>query len=149
VAGMGGKRTLGLHVKRMLHGRDWYAVAGASPEAIQELLNAAPNELPASYLELLSVSNGGEGPLPVNPFNLCLDSAQEVAARLASGHAKADGFMIFGSNGSGEYLAFDTRRGAPWPVVTIDMVVGSASAEVVATDFDAFIDLIGVEPPDA
>ena len=122
---------------------------GASAQAIDALRAAAPTELPASYLHLLSVSNGGEGPLPVNPFNLCLDAAEEVSARLATGQGKVDGLMIFGSNGGGEYLAFDTRQGAPWPVVTIDMVAGPASAELVAADFDAFIDLIGVEPPDA
>jgi hypothetical protein len=29
------------------------------------------------------------------------------------------------------------------------MVAGAASAEIVATDFDQFMDLIGVEPTDA
>jgi hypothetical protein len=58
-----------------------------------------------------------------------------------------DDFFVFGGNGGGEYLAFDMRDGAPWPVVTIDMVVGPASAEIVAPSFDAFIPLIGIEPP--
>jgi hypothetical protein len=33
-------------------------------------------------------------------------------------------------------------------VITIDMVAGPSSAQVVAPCFDAFIDLIGVEQPD-
>ena len=133
----------------MLEGRDWYQMAGASAQTIDDLRSAAPDELPPSYLHLLSVSNGGEGPLPVSPFNLCLDPGEEVTARLANDQGRLDGFMIFGSNGGGEYLAFDTRRGAPWSVVTIDMVAGPSSAEVVAKDFDTFIELIGVETSDA
>ena len=127
-------------------------MVGASAQTISDLRAAAPKGLPASYVQLLSVSDGGEGPLPVNPFNLCLDPAQEVIARLANGNyaqSDLDGFLIFVGNGGGEYVAFDMRHGAPWPVVTIDMVAGPASAEVVATDFDRFIDLIGVEPTDA
>lgn len=136
----------------MLEGRDWYWMEGASAQTIQDLRAAAPDELPASYVQLLSVSDGGEGPLPLNPFNLCLDPAHKVIARLANGNygqSGFNGFLIFGGNGGGEYLALDMRRGAPWPVVTIDMVAGPASAEIVATDFDRFIDLIGVEPTDA
>ena len=130
----------------MLEERDWYRMDGASAQAIEELRAAAPKELPESYLALLSFTDGGEGPLPVNPFNLCLDPAREIIARLANDQSEFDGFLIFGGNGGGEYLAFDIREGDPWPVVTIDMVAGRESAEVVAHDFDNFIDLIGVEP---
>lgn len=133
----------------LLEGRDWHGAAGASDQILAQLRAVAPAELPEGYLQLLSVSNGGEGPLPVNPFNLCLDPASEVVARLADGghgQPEFDGFLIFGGNGGGEYLAFDTGDGEPWPVVTIDMVAGRASAEVVAPDFDRFIELIGVEP---
>ena len=130
----------------MLEGRDWYAVAGASPDAIQELRNVAPRELPESYVALLSFSDGGEGPLPVQPCNLVLDPTQEVISRIANrnyGQPDFDGFLIFGGNGGGEYLALDMRQGTPWPVVSIDMVAGPSSAEQVADDFDSFIGLIG------
>lgn len=134
----------------MLEGRDWHCAAGASDHILAHLRAVAPAELPERYLQLLSASDGGEGPLPVSPFNLCLDPASEVIARLAdgnSGQLEFDGFLIFGGNGGGEYLAFDMRHGAPWPVVTIDMVAGRGSAEVVAPDFDRFSDLIGLEVP--
>ncbi|WP_324750427.1 SMI1/KNR4 family protein [Sphingomonas sp. LY54] len=136
----------------MLEGRDWYRMEGASVQAIEALRATAPDELPESYVQLLMISDGGEGPLPVSPFNLCLDPAREVIARIADGnHAQPafDGFLIFGGNGGGEYFAFDMRLGAPWPVVAIDMVAGRESAEVVASNFDRFIDLIGVAPSDA
>jgi hypothetical protein len=123
---------------------------GASAHTIAALRSAAPYELPESYVQLLSVSNGGEGPLPVSPFNLCLDPVEGVIARLANGNdgqSDFDGFLIFGGNGGGEYLAFDMRQGKPWPVVTVDMVGGGSSAEGVAPDFDKFLDLIGVQQP--
>jgi hypothetical protein len=68
--------------------------------------------------------------------------------RIGSGenHGESDfnGFLIFGSSGAGEYLAFDMRQGLPWPVVTIDMIAGSGSAEKVAPNFDDFLSLVGV-----
>ncbi|RJG55925.1 hypothetical protein D0Z70_07800 [Sphingobium terrigena] len=132
----------------MLEGRDWYAVSGATAEALTQLRMVAPESLPARYLNLLAFSDGGEGPLAVQPYNLCLDSAMTVAETINSennGQADLQGFLIFGSNGGGEYLAFDTREEAPWPVVVIDMVAGGNSASVIAPDFDAFYDRIGFE----
>ena len=113
---------------------------------IEGLRAAAPAGLPESYLQLLSESDGGEGPLPVSPFNLCLDPVREVLARLSNrnyGQPEFDGFLIFGGDGGGEYLALDMRQGTPWPVVAIDMVAGSDSAEIVTTDFEEFVQLIG------
>jgi hypothetical protein len=136
----------------MLEGRDWFAVNGANAEDLARLRAVGPADLPQRYVDLLAYSDGGEGPLPVNPYNLCLDPARIVAEQIESknnGQADLDGFLIFGGNGGGEYLAFDLRRGSPWPVVTIDMVAGVGSAEVVAPNFDAFYDQIGVEGDEA
>lgn len=132
----------------MLEGRDWFRMDGATPEELAELQAVAPGKLPARYLELLAFSNGGEGPLATQPYNLCLDSAMTVAESVKSanlGHSDLQGFLIFGGNGGGEYLAFDTRQDGPWPIVTIDMVAGRDSADVIAIDFDGFFDAIGVE----
>jgi hypothetical protein len=134
----------------MLEQRNWRAKPGATASAIEELRAAAPISLPDSYLRLLSLSNGGEGPLPVSPFWFQLDAAHEVTASFASGnHGRddLDGFAIFGSNGGGEFLALDTRNSPPWPVVSIDMVAGAESAEVIAADFDEFTGIIGVDAP--
>lgn len=133
----------------MLEARDWFGMSGASAEELARLRAVAPDDLPIRYLDLLAFSNGGEGPLAVQPYNFSLDPAVVVAEAVdGENHGQADlqGFLIFGSNGGGEYLAFDTRSGAPWPVVAIDMVAGSGSAAIVAPDFDGFYDLIGVEP---
>lgn len=132
----------------MLEGRAWFRVDGATPEDLAALRMVAPGTLPARFLDLLAFSNGGEGPLSVNPHNFCLDSAMTIAEMIDSeNHGQADlhGFLIFGGNGGGEYLAFDTRHGAPWPIVAIDMVAGGDSAEIIAPDFDAFYERIGIE----
>lgn len=132
----------------MLEGRDWFKLGGATPEELARLDAVVPDGLPALYLELLAFSNGGEGPLPINPYNFCLDSAMTVTEAIESanhGQANLQGFLIFGGNGGGEYIAFDIRAKIPWPIVAIDMVAGGDSAEVIAPDFDAFYDRIGVE----
>jgi hypothetical protein len=134
----------------MLDGRDWFRMEGASVQMIEALRAATPEMLPEAYLQLLSFSNGGEGPLPVNPFNLCLLTAEEVIEMLSTanyGQPNYDGFLVFGGNGGGEYLAFDMRAGKPWAIVTMDMVAGSSSCEMVASNFEEFLDLIGVGDP--
>ena len=61
------------------------------------------------------------------------------------------GFFVFGGNGGGELIAFDTRNSRPWPVVSIDMtnISVTESVHVVAKDFASFLSLVGVEAEDA
>lgn len=132
----------------MLEGRDWFGMSGAATAELSRLQAVAPRNLPARYLDLLAFSNGGEGPLSGQPYNLCLDAAATVVETIESAnHGQDDlrGFLIIGGSGGGEYVAFDTRSGAPWPIVVIDMVAGGSSAEIIAPDFDTFYDRIGVE----
>lgn len=133
----------------MLQGRDWFAAPAAKAEILERLRQISPVELPTSYFTLLALSDGGEGPLPASPYTLCLDPSAEVIEALQSGRTGSDGFLIFGGNGGGEYLAFDIRAQEPWPVVAIDMVVGSETTETVAPDFDSFSEMIGREPDTA
>ena len=130
----------------MIDGGDWRGVPGAPAETISALCRLAPAGLPKAYLDLLRTSDGGEGSLPVDPFNLCLHSAANVAEAIRTGNYERpdlQGFLVFGSNGGGEFIAFDTRRGAPWPVVYIDMIAGPERSEPIAADFDALLPLIG------
>jgi len=132
----------------MLEGRDWHKASGASVKELAQLGAIAPANLPSRYLDLLAFSNGGEGPLSIKPFHFQLDPSNVVVDTIrGANHGQADlrGYLIFGSNGGGEYLAFDTRDGPPWAIVMIDMVAGGESAEIIAPDFDAFCDGIGIE----
>lgn len=129
----------------MLHDRDWSAAPAADAEVLERLRQISPVELPASYLNLLAFSDGGEGPLPASPYTLCLDPAAEVIEAIRTGRTGSDGFLTFGGNGGGESIAFDIRGHEPWPVVAIDMVGGSGTADTLAADFDAFSEMIGRE----
>jgi SMI1 / KNR4 family (SUKH-1) len=132
--------------------RDWIAVAGASQAAIEQLSEAAPCLLPASYLALLQMTNGGEGPLARQPCYLVLDSAETVAdAALSKRHEEFfPGFVVIGSNGAGEFIALDARTPDSLTVVAIDMTNIDLDESVlrIAADFDAFIDLIGTDALD-
>lgn len=132
----------------MFEGREWYRLPGAAPETLEKLKAAAPAGLPANYFELLSFSDGGEGPLPVSPLNFCLESAKFALERLQSdnfGVPEFNSVFVFGGNGGGEYLAFDLRQDRPWPIVYIDLVAGLESAEFVAPNFDSFLAMVGLE----
>jgi hypothetical protein len=106
-------------------------------------------ELPSEYLSFLRRSNGGEGPLGAQLRYLQIDPAEDVALSLEQKRHQEffPGFIVIGSNGGGEYVAFDVRGSAPWPVVAIDMTNCdlAESVQPIASSFAAFSDLIGKE----
>ncbi len=132
--------------------RDWLAKPGASKAELQALQDGVSVELPESYIALLALSNGGEGPLAVQPYYFALDEADYVLRTAQSGRLEEffPGFLVFGSNGGGEYIALDAREQSPWPVVALDMTNGDLDDTVlaVAPNFDAFLELVGIESPD-
>lgn len=132
----------------MLQARDWFSKPSASKSELAEIREALPPTIPPAYFDLLAESNGGEGPLPVNPYNFCLDPVATVLDAFRSRNydrPDLDGFLIFGSDGSRELIAFDMRGDLVGAVVMIDMVEGPESAEIVAANFDDFVNLIGVQ----
>lgn len=129
-------------------GREWWGVEGASAAALQDLKSITEGKLPASYYDFLRCSNGGEGSLPVLPFNCCFDSAETVTVNVRDRSFEEcfPGFVVFGGSGGGEFLAFDVRATPPWPIVAIDMCNSdlTESVELVATDFAKFVKLLGI-----
>jgi hypothetical protein len=96
----------------VLEDREWHGAEGASSAAVVLLNSVAPVDLPESYYSLLSFSNGGEGPLPVQPLWLSLYPAAEVVQIERDGTFReffAKLFVISG-NGGGEAVAFDLRK---------------------------------------
>ena len=132
-----------------LSDRFWYVNPGASSQAIQKLVACVGSELPNEYFDLLRYSNGGEGPLPLSPYNFCLDSAEDAAqSKIAKMHKEFfPGFFVFGTNGGGEYIAFDLRGSSPWPIVAIDMtnIDLAESVQFIAPDFPSFLEFVGLE----
>ena len=133
----------------MFEGREWYGAKGASDEAIERLTAVAPVPLPESYLSLLKFSNGGEGPLPVEPCCLRLDSAEVVVQTELDGtfHEFFPGLFVIGGNGGGEVVAFDFRSGPPYRLVFFDMTNIDLPESVLplADTFDEALHFIGRE----
>jgi SMI1/KNR4 family protein SUKH-1 len=130
----------------------WRPVAPASREALAHLVANRPLDLPTAYLDLLSLSNGGEGDLGVEPEWISIWPAEEVLARNSEYDISrnAPGLLGFATNGGGELLAFDARSGPPYPVVTIPFIaMDLRDAKTVATDFLALISAIGSSKPAA
>lgn len=132
----------------MLEGR-WFKVDGASPEALSGLRVVAPASLPQTYYDLLAYSNGGEGPLCVQPLWLSLFPAEEVV-RLALAGTFRDAFpnlLVIGSNGAGEAVALDLGAPQPHPVVAFDLSngEGAEALQPMADSFDTLLTLIGYD----
>ena len=131
-------------------GRIWQAQPPAGEAAIDKLRQAVPVPLPEEYIDLLRVSNGGEGPIDLPPLYFQLYDA-EYAGVLNRDSAQRDsypGFFVFGSNGGLESMAFDQREQAPWPIVLFDPIAGTESAEIIATNMADFIRAIGIDRQD-
>ena len=131
----------------MLDGCEWFKNEGAGEDAVSRLSAVAPILLPASYLTLLRYSNGGEGPLPVDPWNFCLDTAESAADTEQNGLMKEcfPNLFVIGTSGGGEAIALDASVPAPHPVVQFDMTNCNLTESVrrLAPDFDALLDMIG------
>jgi len=131
--------------------RVWRKNSGASPEQIEALRQASPVKLPAKYYDFLAFSDGGEGPLSRQPLNFVLDPAAVALENFSRGlsHEFFPSFLMFGSNGAGEYLAFDVRDSGRMPIVSIDMTNTDLGESVwqVAASFDEFVELVGLDPP--
>jgi hypothetical protein len=119
----------------------WLSPQGASEEVLKELQSAVVG-LPASYLDLLRLGNGGEVGLSVNPYTLCLDSAEDAFAYWKSGTYTIQESFVFGGNGGGELLAFDMRQSGNCPVVCFDPIDPEGSIEQIAPSFEQFIAMI-------
>jgi hypothetical protein len=131
----------------------WQHMPGpADPAAVAGLASAAPVPLPAEYLALLRLHDGGEGELGAEPGWFQLWPAAEVLAanRYYQLPEFLPGFLGFGSSGGGELLALDCRGQFPWPVVMVPFIpLDGAEALPVAADFGGFVRLLGRVCPDA
>jgi len=127
-------------------GRTWTREKPASDEEIDTLASCARAKFPAAYLDLLRFSNGGEGPLRLAPLWFQLYSVEDCIRLCHNTEIieRFPDFMFFGNNGGLESIAFDLRVGPPWPIVAVDQIAGSESAESIASDFPSFVSAIGL-----
>jgi hypothetical protein len=91
----------------------WKASPPASEEAIAELQAAFPTKLPAVYIDLMRVSNGGSADLGKSPWTADLwpiESLVKLNAECGM-ESMAPSFVAFGSNLGEEVLAFKKADG--------------------------------------
>jgi hypothetical protein len=112
----------------------------ASATAIAEMEQQFGCRLPVDYAEFLSQCNGGEGFVGSNAY-LILWRVEELLPHNAAYEVNeyAPGLLVFGSDGGGEALAFDTAAQG-FPVVTVPFVgMERTLARTVALSFDGFL----------
>jgi hypothetical protein len=120
----------------------WEGGPPADADVIQELADWSLGALPPEYLELLRLSDGGEGEFEGYPSYARLWPARTVIEYNQDYEVQRylPGFIGFGDNGGPDLLLFDTRHGAPYPIVAVPFVpMELASAIDVAPDFGALL----------
>jgi hypothetical protein len=114
----------------------------AKDEDILSFENASGKKLPGDYIELLKITNGGEGFIGDN--YLILWGIEELISQNESYEVElnAPGLLIFGTDGGGEAFGFDTRK-AKWSVAQIPFV-GMFWEEALpkANSFKGFIECL-------
>lgn len=126
----------------------WQPAPPASAAALARLRMECGIPLPSGYLAMLEESNGGEGDLSIDPGWIALWCAEDVISN-NTGYRVAEylpGFLGFGSNGGGELLAFDVRRGEPYPIVMVPFIPMAAEDAVqIAHSFEELRKHIGMD----
>jgi hypothetical protein len=127
----------------------WRHAPPASPSAMERLVEASQFTFPATYLEFLNRSNGGDGFLSVPPYYLRLWPAEEVVGNNLDYQMPefVPGFFAFADAGGEEFFAFDIRPKGDWRVYAIPFVpMEVASASLVAADFQELLEHVIATP---
>jgi hypothetical protein len=135
----------------MFEGRRWQGEAGAADDELDRLRATMPVALPDSFYQLLSWSNGGEGPLSRHPCYFSLFPVEEILDIFLKDELireRFPGLIFFGNSAGSSYLAFDTRSAPPFRIVTTELLANLDELIDVAPDFDAFLDLVGYRDPE-
>jgi len=130
--------------------RNWSCNPPAREDDILRLIESCQVKLPDEYLALLRFSNGGEGDLALPPLLFVLFDVDEVLKTWSDSFYREEfpHFLFFGGNGGLEQIAFDLKRGEPYPIVMIDPIAGLESAMEIAPNMAHFIEAIGLEYAD-
>jgi hypothetical protein len=125
----------------------WRFASPAGKAEIAALRAAAPRTLPDSYFAFLSVTNGGEGDLGIEPGWFVPWRAEDVLLSNSEYQLAefAPGLFGFGSNGGGECLAFDLRDVGAGRIVMVPFIgMDLQETIVIAENFDQFALLVGI-----
>lgn len=130
----------------------WDRRPPATESAIQVLVANCDFELPEEYLTILRYSNGGEGPLCIEPWYFRICSAEEVVTfnRSYDVDKYLPGYFVIGSDGGDDLLAIRKRDRPPFPVYMVPSYMLSEGDVVqIAYDFEMFAMAFGHEPTES
>jgi hypothetical protein len=127
--------------------RNWSGNPPAGEEDILRLVQSCKVKLPNEYLDMLRLSNGGEGDLALPPRRFVLFDIDEVLEMMGDEFYRGEfpSLLFFGGNGGMEQIAFDLSKGGPYPIVMIDPIAGAESVMEIASNMTQFIEAIGLE----
>jgi hypothetical protein len=125
---------------------DWSRQPPASATVIVQLVEECEAELPGAYITFLSLSNGGEGTLGIEPGWFRVWSAEEVLEANMGYEVRnhLPNHFAFGTNGGGEMFAFDLAGDNPSKVYMIPFITMEAGdAILIADSFEDFVSAMG------
>jgi hypothetical protein len=120
----------------------WDGNRPAAKPDITALVAWSPVPLPADYLALLRLSDGGHATRSEYPSYVRFWPARTVVEYNRDYEVQqwVPGLVGFGDDGGPVFVAFDTRRGPPYSIVAVPFApMEFESAQVVAVDFAAFV----------
>ena len=123
-----------------------YVGVGATEESLRALMAELGYRLPEDYVDFMRVTNGYNGEVGVRGF-VCLWPVEEVVPTNQANHFREwiPGYVLFGSNESGDFYAFDMRKEKP-KVVAIPSIVELEYAVEVGDSFVDFLERLAETP---
>lgn len=123
----------------------WTRRPGASNQAIEQLIDNCPFRLPEGYVALLGYSNGGEGPLCIEPWSIRLFPAEEVIEynrRYKLPELLPEDFAV-GDSGGEDMLAIKKGVNNPCPLFVLPFIKAESDVVEVCWDFEMFVMALG------
>ena len=136
------RATVDLRTLLLGGGHRWDAKPPVTEADLAALIAATSVPLPAAYLSLLRLSDGGTASLSGYPSYVRVWPARGAIEDNRDYEVQRwlPGFVGFGDNGGPDIVGFDTRRGEPYPVCAVPFAPMEWKAALgTIPDFWAFI----------
>jgi len=119
-----------------------YAGTGASEESLRSLMAELEHRLPDEYLDFMRQTNGYTGEVGPSGF-VCIWPVDDVVPTNKANNYREwiPGLVLFGSNESGDFYAFDVRQD-PTTVVSVPAIVDLKYVKEISPSFVGFLECL-------